>query len=115
MSSFIIGLCAARCATRLKGDLAEHHPDIGEVEAAAEGLGGAAAQWHRHVAGARVPVVQHRLERDGLDLPARDEAGLEPAGHGGEDLHAAGEHVVAVNLGGKRQRWVGRVRLMDVL
>lgn len=89
------------CVTRRKRDLAEHHPDVGEVEAAAERLGRAAVQRHGHVAGARVPVVQHRLEGHRLRLPAGAEAGLKPAGHGGEDLHAAGKHVVTVNLTAK--------------
>lgn len=88
------------CVTRLKGDLAEHHPDVSEVKAAAEGFGGAAIQRHGHVAGTRVPVVQHRLECHRLRLPAGNEAGLKPTGDGGEDLHTAGEHVVTVNLDG---------------
>lgn len=95
------------CVTRLKGDLAEHHPDVSKVKAAAEGLGGAAVQRHRHVAGARVPVVQHRLECHRLRLPTRNEAGLKPAGDGGEDLHPAGEHVVTVDLDEKDGGVVG--------
>lgn len=88
------------CVTRLKGDLAEHHPDISKVKAAAEGFGGAALQGHSDVAGARVPVIQHRVERHRLRLPAGNEAGLKPTRDGGEDLHTAGEHVVTVNLDG---------------
>lgn len=84
--------------TWLKGDFAEHHPEIGKVKAAAEEFGCAAVQWHGDVAGAWVPIVQHRLERHRLRLPVDDEAGLKPAGNGGEDLHTAAEHVVTVNL-----------------
>lgn len=86
------------CITWLKGDLTEHHPNVSEVKAAAEGLSGPPIQWHRDVSGTRVSVIQHRFERHHLRLPASDEAGLKPAGDGGEDLHATGEHVVTVNL-----------------
>lgn len=88
--------------TRLKGDLTEHHPDVGKVKAAAEGYCPPAVERHGHVAGARVFVVQHRLEHHRLGLPAGTEAGLKPAGDGGEDLDAADEHVVAVNLEGQK-------------
>lgn len=94
--------------TRLKGDLTEHHPDVGKVKAAAEGDRPPAVERHRHVAGARVLVVQHRLEHHRLGLPAGTEAGLKPAGDGGEDLHAADEHVVAVNLEGQTGVSVGQ-------
>lgn len=87
----------------MKGDLAEHHPDVGEVEVAAEGNGGAAIQRHGDVPGARVSVVQHRLERHRLRLPVGVEVGLKQTGDGGEDLHAAGEHVVTVNLDRRTQ------------
>lgn len=93
-----VTVCVCVCVTWLKGHLAEHHPDVCEVKAAAEGLGSAAVQRHRDVAGARVPVVQHRHKRHGLRLPGGDESGLKPTGDGGEDLHALGEHVVTVNL-----------------
>lgn len=59
-------------------------------------------QKHGDVAGARVPVVQHRPELHGLGLPA--EVGLKPAGDRGEDLHATREHVVTVDLDGDKTR-----------
>lgn len=91
-------LCVCVRDTWLKGDLAEHHPDVSEVKAAAEWFGGAAIQRHGDVASTWVPVVQHCLECHRLRLPASNEAGLKPTGDGGEDLDAAGEHVVTVNL-----------------
>lgn len=84
--------------TWLKGDLTEHHPNVGKIKAAAEGDCPTAVERHGHVAGAGVFVVQHRLEHHRLGLPAGAEAGLEPAGDGGEDLDATVEHVVTVNL-----------------
>lgn len=84
--------------TRLKGDLAEHHPDVSKLKAAAEGLCPAAVESYGHIASTRVFVVQHRLEYLRLRLPAGNEAGLKPTGNGGKNLHATGEHVVTVNL-----------------
>lgn len=86
------------CLTRLKRDLTEHHPDVGKVKVAAEGFSSSAVERHGHIAGTRVLVVQHCLECHRLRLPFGNEAGLKPTGDGGEDLHAAGEHVVTVNL-----------------
>lgn len=86
------------CLTRLKTDLTEHHPDVGKVKVAAEGFSSAAVKRHGHIAGARVLVVQHCLECHRLRLPFGNEVGLKPTGDGGEDLHAAAEHVVTVNL-----------------
>lgn len=87
--------------TWLKGDLTEHHPDVGKVKAAAEGFCPATVERHGHIAGTRVFVVQHRLEYHRHRLPAGNEAGLKPTGDGGKDLDATDEHVVTVNLEGQ--------------
>lgn len=91
-------LCFLFIFTRLKGDLTEHHPDVGKVKAAAEGFCPAAVERHGHIAGTWVFVVQHRLEFHRLRFPAGNEAGLKPTGDSGKDLHATDEHVVTVNL-----------------
>ena len=107
-------VCVCVCAfvTWLKGDLAEHHPDVCKVKATADGFGRAAIKRHSDVAGARVSVVQHRLEGHGLDLPASNEAGLKPTGDGGKDLHATGEHVVTVNLDiGREETFLCKIQM----
>lgn len=96
---FCTFVCTCVFVTRLKGNLAKHHPDVSKVKVAAEGFGSAVVQIHGDVASTRIPVIQHRPE---LHRPRlRYKVGLKPTGDRGEDLHIAGEHVVAVDLDGE--------------